>query len=53
MANIPRQMPNEKFVQALQVNIAGALEGILGYETHAMLTNDKRVKKILYHIADD
>ena len=27
--------------------------GFVGYEAHAMSTNDERVKKILYHIADE
>ncbi len=27
-------------------------EAIIGYEAHAIATNDERVKEILYHIAD-
>ena len=53
VANIPRQMSNEELAQALRVDIAGELEAIIGYEAHAMATNDERVKKILYHIADE
>jgi len=53
MANVPRQMSGEELTQALRVDIAGELEAIIGYEAHAMSTNDERVKKILYHIADE
>jgi rubrerythrin len=53
VANVPRQMSNEELAQALRVDIAGELEAIIGYEAHAMATNDERVKKILYHIADE
>jgi rubrerythrin len=53
VANVPRQMSNEELIQALRVDIAGELEAIIGYEAHAMATNDERVKKILYHIADE
>lgn len=52
VANVPRQMSNEELAQALRVDIARELEAIIGYEAHAMATNDERVKKILYHIAD-
>lgn len=53
VANVPRQMSNEELAQALRVDMAGELEAIIGYEAHAMATNDERVKKILYHIADE
>lgn len=53
MANIPRQMSNDELLQALRVDIAGELEAIIGYEAHAMATNDTRVKKVLAHIADE
>lgn len=53
IANVPKQMSNEELAQALRVDIAGELEAIIGYEAHAMATNDERVKKILYHIADE
>ena len=46
-------MSTEELAQALRVDIAGELEAIIGYEAHAMATNDERVKKILYHIADE
>lgn len=53
VANVPRQMSNEELAQALRVDMAGELEAIIGYEAHAMATNDERVKKVLYHIADE
>jgi rubrerythrin len=53
VANVPRQMSAEELVQALRVDMAGELEAIIGYEAHAMATSDERVKKVLYHIADE
>ena len=53
VANVPRQMSNEELTQALRVDIAGELEAIIGYEAHAMATNDARVQKVLLHIADE
>ena len=53
VANVPRQMSNEELIQALRVDIAGELEAIIGYEAHAMATNDARVQKVLRHIADE
>jgi len=53
VANVSRQLSNEELAQAIRVDIAGEFEAIIGYEAHAMATNDERVKKILYHIADE
>lgn len=54
VANVPPRLFNvQELAQALRVDIAGELEAIIGYEAHAMATNDERVKKILYHIADE
>ena len=53
VANVSRQLSNEELAQALRVDMAGELEAIVGYEAHAMATSDERVKKILYHIADE
>ena len=53
VANVPRQLSSEELVQALRVDLAGELEAIIGYEAHAMATSDERVKKVLYHIADE
>jgi len=53
MVQVPRQLSTEELAQAIRADIAGELEAIIGYEAHAMATNDQRVKKILYHIADE
>ncbi|MHB1043600.1 MAG: demethoxyubiquinone hydroxylase family protein [Eubacteriales bacterium] len=53
VANVPRQLSAEELIQALRVDMAGELEAIIGYEAHAMAANDERVKKVLYHIADE
>ncbi|AFV03517.1 Ferritin-like protein di-iron-carboxylate protein [Dehalobacter sp. UNSWDHB] len=53
VANVPKQMSNEELAQALRVDIAGEYEAIIGYESHAMATNDERAKKVLHHIADE
>lgn len=53
VANVPRQLSNQELMQALRVDIAGELEAIIGYEAHAMATNDERVRKVLMHIADE
>lgn len=53
VANVPRQMTNEELAQALRVDMSGELEAIIGYEAHAAATTDERVKKVLYHIADE
>lgn len=53
VANVPRQLSAEELVQALRVDLAGEMEAIIGYEAHAMATADERVKKVLYHIADE
>lgn len=53
VANVPKQLSPEELVQALRVDLAGELEAIIGYEAHAMATSDERVKKVLYHIADE
>lgn len=53
VANVPRQLSADELVQALRVDLAGEIEAIIGYEAHAMATTDDRVKKVLYHIADE
>ncbi|MHB8158453.1 MAG: demethoxyubiquinone hydroxylase family protein [Desulfocucumaceae bacterium] len=53
IAVVPRQLSAEELVQALRVDMAGELEAIIGYEAHAMATTDQRVKKVLYHIANE
>lgn len=53
VANVTKQMTNDETIQAIRVDIAGELEAIIGYEAHAMSTEDERVKKVLFHIADE
>ena len=53
IANVPKQLSFEELIQALRVDLAGELEAIIGYEAHAMASNDERVKKVLIHIADE
>lgn len=53
VANVTKQLSNDELTQAIRVDIAGELEAIIGYEAHAMATNDERVRKVLYHIADE
>ncbi len=53
IAKVPGQLSFEELIQALRVDLAGELEAIIGYEAHAMAANDERVKKVLYHIADE
>lgn len=53
VANVTKQMSSDELAQALRVDIAGELEAIIGYEAHAMATNDENAKKVLYHIADE
>ncbi|SMC36424.1 demethoxyubiquinone hydroxylase family protein [Papillibacter cinnamivorans] len=53
VANVSKQMSPDELIQAIRVDIAGELEAIIGYEAHAMSTGDERVKKVLYHIADE
>lgn len=53
VANVSKQMSADELMQAIRVDIAGEFEAIIGYEAHAMSTNDERVKKVLHHIADE
>ena len=53
VANVAKQMTNDETIQALRVDLTGELEAIIGYEAHAMATDDERVKKVLFHIADE
>ncbi len=53
VGNVPKQLSEGELIQALRVDLAGELEAIIGYEAHAMATNDPRVKKVLMHIADE
>ena len=53
VANLTKQMSLDETIQAIRVDLAGELEAIIGYEAHAMSTDDERVKKVLFHIADE
>lgn len=53
IANVPKQLSHEELAQAIRADIAGEWEAIIGYEAHAMATNDERAKKILYHISEE
>ncbi|ATW27224.1 demethoxyubiquinone hydroxylase family protein [Candidatus Formimonas warabiya] len=54
VATVPaRTLSAQELIQAIRVDIAGELEAIIGYEAHALATTDERVKKVLYHIADE
>jgi uncharacterized protein len=53
VANVSKQINMPELLQALRVDIAGEWEAIIGYEAHAMATTDERVKKVLYHIANE
>lgn len=53
VATISKQFSQQELLQAIRVDIAGELEAIIGYEAHAMASNDQRVKQILTQIADD
>jgi hypothetical protein len=45
VANVPKQLSPDELVQAIRVDLAGELEAIIGYEAHAMATNDERSKR--------
>ena len=53
VANVTKRMTIDETIQAIRVDLAGELEAIIGYEAHAMSTDDERVKKVLFHIADE
>lgn len=53
VANTPKKLSQPELLQALRVDMAGELEAIIGYEAHAQACEDERVKKVLYHIANE
>jgi len=53
VANVNKQMSADELIQAIRVDIAGEFEAIIGYEAHAMSTDDERAKKVFHHIADE
>ncbi|EGO62562.1 demethoxyubiquinone hydroxylase family protein [Acetonema longum] len=53
IANINKELSADELVQALRADVVGEYEAIIGYEAHAMSTQDQRVKQALFKIADD
>lgn len=53
IANVTKQLSSDELVQALRADVVGEYEAIIGYEAHAMATQDQRIKQALYKIADD
>lgn len=53
VANVSKQLSPDELIQALRADIVGEYEAIIGYEAHAMTTQDQRVKQALNKIADD
>ena len=53
IANVSKQLSPDELVQALRADVVGEYEAIIGYEAHAMATQDQRVKQALFKIADD
>lgn len=53
VANVNRQLSPDELIQGIRVDIAGELEAIVGYEAHAMATDNENARKILFHIADE
>ncbi|MBP2654062.1 MAG: hypothetical protein H6Q73_1631 [Firmicutes bacterium] len=53
IANINKQLSPDELIQALRADIVGEYEAVIGYEAHAMATQDQRVKQALFKIADD
>lgn len=53
IANVNKQLSPDELVQAIRADIVGEYEAIIGYEAHAMATQDQRVQQALYKIADD
>lgn len=53
IANVTKQLSADELIQALRADVVGEYEAIIGYEAHAMATQDQRVKQALYKIADE
>lgn len=51
--NVDRKISKPELIQALRVDIAGELEAIFLYESHALATDDPLVKKVLMDIRDE
>ncbi|MBP2652027.1 MAG: rubrerythrin family protein [Firmicutes bacterium] len=53
VANVSKQLSPDELIQALRADIVGEYEAVIGYEAHAMSTQDQRVKQALFKIADE
>lgn len=53
IANANKQLSPDELVQALRADIVGEYEAIIGYEAHALSSQDQRIKQALLKIADD
>jgi len=53
IANVAKKMSADELIQAIRIDIAGEHEAIIGYEAHAISTDDERAKKVFFHIADE
>ena len=53
IANSSKQLSPDELIQALRADIVGEYEAIIGYEAHAMATQDQRIQQSLYKIADE
>lgn len=51
--NVDRKISKPELIQALRIDIAGELEAIFLYESHALATDDPLVKKVLMDIRDE
>ncbi|CDZ24272.1 hypothetical protein CCDG5_1155 [[Clostridium] cellulosi] len=53
VVDVPRKLSADELAQAIRVDIAGEYEAIIGYEAHALATDDENAKKVLRHIAEE
>lgn len=51
--NVDRKMNEAELMQALRLDIAGELEAIYLYDSHAQATDDPRAKAVLEDIRDE
>jgi rubrerythrin len=48
-----KQLSPNELTQAIRADLVGEYEAIIGYEAHAVATQDQRVQQALYKIADE
>lgn len=51
--NIDKKISKEELIQAIRLDIAGELEAIFIYDSHAQATDDELAKKVLADIRDE